>query len=133
MRLKLKENPREWQKFTAVTALLFGGIALMLRWRKVISIKVLIVVIAFLGAGLVACLILPGWFRGYYRTGRRISFAIGWVMGRALLSLFFLAVLTPFALIARISGKDLLKLKRNSNQTTYWQPAKVGEEFDREF
>jgi hypothetical protein len=133
MRLRLKENPREWQKFTAVTLLAIGAAAVMLRWRKLISTTVLVGALFIPAFLLILCLIKPHWFRGYYRGGMRFSFAIGQVMSRILLGIFFLLVLTTIALFARIMGKDLLKLKRNPTTTTYWQPAQLSDQFDREF
>jgi len=41
MRLKLKEEPREWLKFTAVIALAAGIIGVLLYWRRAISQEVL--------------------------------------------------------------------------------------------
>ena len=58
MRLKLKENPREWQKFTAVTALLFTLVALALWRRQIVPATVFITVSALSSAGLLICLVL---------------------------------------------------------------------------
>lgn len=54
-------------------------------------------------------------------------------MSVVLLGLFFHCVLTPLALIMRLIGVDLLKLKRDPSAVIYWQPAKPNERFDREF
>ena len=133
MRLKLKENPREWQKFAAVTALAFGLTLAMLRWRKLISTKAMFATLSIPAVVLVLCLIKPRLFRAYYRAGMGVSFVIGQVMSRVLLGIFFLLVLTPITLIVRILGKDILRLKRNPKATTYWQPARISDQFDREF
>ena len=133
MRLKLKEQPREWQKFTAAMAVALGVVAVLFRKRQIIPPMVLAVVLTLLGLALLLCLVRPRWFRPFYRAGMTLSWAIGRVMSTILLALFFLCVLTPLAFMARLLGKDLLKTKRNFLATTYWRPAKLNNQFDREF
>jgi|HubBroStandDraft_5_1064220.scaffolds.fasta_scaffold1326856_1 hypothetical protein len=49
----------------------------------------------------------------------------GWrFLGRGLLLLFFIAVLTPLGLVLRLAGKDALRLKRRRQAKTYWREAK---------
>ena len=127
MQLKLKENPREWLKFTAVMALLVSVLAFLL-YQKVFPM-----VLAFAVLALVVCAIRPRWFRGFYRAGMTVSFYIGQVMGRILLTILFLLVVTPMGLLLRLFGKDLLQLNRPAGATTYWRPAKTSNQFDRMF
>jgi len=68
-RLKLKENPREWQKFTASVAVLLAAATAALWKRQIISPPLLILVLIVLGLLLLACLIRPRWFRCFYRAG----------------------------------------------------------------
>jgi Saxitoxin biosynthesis operon protein SxtJ len=133
MRLCLKENPREWQKFTTATA--FGlGVASTLLWRRhLIGRAAYYPVIGLLILALVTCLVRPRWFRSFYRGGMRAGFAVGQVVGRILLTLIFFALLTPLALVARLLGKDPLKLKPNARASTFWQPARPEDDFDRQF
>jgi len=133
MRLKLKEQPREWQKFTAAMAVALGVVAVLFRKRQIIPPMVLAVVLTLLALALLLCLVRPRWFRPFYRAGMTLSWAIGRVMSTILLALFFLCVLTPVGLAARLLGKDWLKTKRNPLATTYWLPAKSNNQFDREF
>ena len=127
MRLKLKESPREWLKFTAVMALLVSVLSFLL-YRRVFPI-----VLGVSLAALVVCALRPRWFRGFYRGGMTVSFHIGQVMGRILLTVFFLIVVTPMGLLLRLFGKDLLQLKRPVDANTYWRQAKTSDEFDRMF
>ena len=127
MQLKLKESPREWLKFTAVMALLMSVLSFVL-YRPAFPIV--------LGLGIVAlivCALRPRWFRGFYRAGMTVSFHIGQVMGRIMLTILFLLVVTPMGLLLRLFGKDLLQLKRPAGATTYWRPAKTSNQFDRMF
>ena len=133
MRLKLKEEPREWLKFTAVIALAAGIIGVLLYWRRAISQEVLTGWIGLLALVLLLCWVRPRWFRSFYRSGMTLNFLMGQFMGRVILTLFFLFIVTPLGLFLRLLGKDLLKLKRNPAATTYWQPAKTSNQFDQQF
>jgi len=133
MKLKLKENPREWQKFTGVFALLILAVTFSLFRRRILPIEA---VAAALGFGIVlvlAALIQPRWFRPLYRRGMTVSFHIGQFMGKILLSIFFLVVVTPLGILLRLCGKDLLQLKANSGATSYWQPARNSKNFEQQF
>ena len=133
MKLKLQENPNEWRKFTAVMAGALAVIAWLLHARKVLPRESIFGVWVVLAVTLVVGLVVPRWFRGFYRAGMTVSFHIGQVMGKVLLTFFFLFLLTPLSLLLRLLGQDLLKLKRNKTATSYWQPAKTNREFDRLF
>jgi hypothetical protein len=130
---KLKENPKEWWKFTAVMALALAVVAAMLQRRKIISREMLFGVIGLLALALLGCALRPKWFRGFYRAGMTISFHAGQVIGGVLLTIFFLAVLTPIGLGLRLLGKDLLRLKRRPGARSYWLSARTTNRFDRQF
>jgi hypothetical protein len=133
MRLRLKENPREWQKFTAAICMACG-VAATLCWRRhVLGQTAYLLVLALPLTVLLTCLVRPRWYRGFYRGGMTVSFTIGQAMGQVLLALLFLFALTPLAIVLRLLGKDPLKIKRDIHAATYWQAARPGDEFDREF
>lgn len=48
----------------------------------------------------------------------KLAEGMGWVMSKVLLSIVFYIFLFPIALLARMSKKDVLQLKRKSD--TYW-------------
>ena len=133
MRLKLKENPREWLKFTAVIGFMLALLAMVLQRRRAISGQTLLAIIAMLSLAILVCWARPRWFRGLYRVGMTVSFHIGQVVGAVLLTIFFLCVLTPLGLLLRLMGKDLLKLKRDQSAESYWQSAKTARHLDRQF
>lgn len=133
MQLKLKENPREWLKFTVVMAVAAAVIAVILNRRGIIDRQILQLIGIVLVFTLMACSARPRWFRGFYRAGMTASFHIGQVMGRVLLTLFFLLAVTPLGWLLRLCGKDILHLKRNRSAASYWQPAKSSTQFDRQF
>lgn len=132
MKLKLKEDPREWLKFTAVMALVAGLIVVVLLRRHVLSARASLGIGIALGASVIVCWRRPQWFRGFYRGGMAASFRLGQILGWVWLTLFFLFVLTPLGVALRICGKDLLGLRR-PNTGTYWNPSKTNERFDRQF
>ena len=133
MKLKLKEEPREWLKFTAVMALALGILGALLHLRKAINRQTLLVWFGLLFLLLLLCWIRPRSFRAFYRGGMTLSFHLGQIIGKVILAVFFLLVVTPVGLLLRALGKDLLKLKRDPAATTYWQPAKSCSQFDRQF
>ena len=131
--LRLKENPREWQKFVAVMGVVANLVAWLPWWRGQLPLAVPVVVTALALLALVAALFQPQWFRGFYRGGMKVSFQIGQVIGKVMLTIFFFAVVTPMGLLLRLLGKDLLQLKRRTDDKTWWRPAKNNREFDRMF
>ena len=133
MKLKLQENPNEWRKFTAVMTGVLALVAWLLHASKVLPREPMWGALAVLAVALVVSLMVPRWFRKFYRAGMTVSFQVGQVMGKVLLTVFFLLLLTPLGLLLRLLGKDLLKLKRDRTATSYWHPAKTNREFDRLF
>ena len=131
--LRLKEKPLEWIKFTAVMGLALNGV-LFLLWRKGVVPGVLCwVAVGVALAAIVVAMIRPHWFRGFYRGGMTLSFQVGQIIGKVILTLFFFTIVTPMGLLLRLMGKDLLQLKRTPEKKTYWQKAKNNREFDRMF
>jgi hypothetical protein len=130
--LRLKENPREWQKFVAVMGTAANLVVWMLWWRGRLPIAVPVGVVALALMVLIAALIRPCWFRGFYRAGMTVSFHIGQVVGKVLLTVFFFLFLTPLGLLLRLMDKDMLQLRR-SPAKTWWQPARNNRDFDRMF
>lgn len=133
MKVRLKEDPKEWRKSTLLTVLALAGLSSILCWRGVLSIPgwratLLVLVLASLSA-----LFFPRWFRGYYRVSTRFGFWLSLVLARVILTLLFLFVITPLGLIFRLSGKDALRLKRSGSSLSYWNSAKPASPLDRLF
>jgi hypothetical protein len=131
--LRLKENPREWQKFVAVMGVAANLVAWLSWWRGKIPLPVPVTAASLAIVALMVALIQPRWFRGFYRGGMTVSFQIGQVIGKVMLTLFFFVVVTPLGLLLRLLGKDLLGVKQNPADKTWWRPAKNSREFDRMF
>ena len=131
--LRLKEKPIEWIKFTAVIGLVVNIVLWLLWWKEEVAIAAPITTAAIALLAVVIAILRPYWFRGFYRGGMTVSFQIGQVIGKILLTLFFFIFVTPLGLLLRLFGKDLLLLKKVPDQNTYWHPAKKNREFDRMF
>jgi hypothetical protein len=131
--LRLKEKPSEWQKFVAVMGTVANLIVWMLWWRGRLPLAAGVTVAALAVLALVAALVQPRWFRGFYRGGMTVSFHIGQVIGKVMLTLFFFVLVTPLGWLLRLCGKDLLELKRKPDEQTWWRPARNSREFDRMF
>lgn len=133
MQLKLKEDPREWQKFTVVMAVLVAALSFVACHRAWITRNAWFALLGVVLLAVILSLIFPRLFRSFYRAGMTASFHVGQVMGKVLLTLLFLLVVTPLGLLLRLMGKDLLRLKRDPAAGTFWQSAKCSNNFDRMF
>jgi hypothetical protein len=133
MKLRLKEDPKEWRKSVLLTVVGLAVISSVLRWRGVLlgSTWACVLAVAAITAGL--CWLRPRWFRGYYRFSLRVGFAVSQVIGRVVLFLIFLLLVTPLALVFRIAGKDALGLKRRKGVKSYWNTARPLTPLDRMF
>jgi hypothetical protein len=133
MKLKLKENPREWQKHLLVLIVIFDALLTILLSRGVMPATFYRGVQPVLALVLAAGLWRPGWFRGFYRAGMTVNHYVGLTMGRVLLTVFFFVVVTPLGLLLRATGRDLLKLRRLPPGGSYWQKCRPPSSFDRMF
>jgi MFS family permease len=131
--LKLKEKPIEWIKFTAVIGFVVNAVLWLLWKREGLPIAVPMAAACVAVLAVITASFRPYWFRGFYRGGMTVSFQIGQVIGKVLLTLFFFIFVTPLGLLLRLLGKDLLLLKKIPDDKTYWHPAKNNREFDRMF
>jgi hypothetical protein len=118
-------------KFALAWLLVLTGMTVWLWTRGMISADGSYGMLALLLLTLLVCLSRRRWLRQPYRLGMSAGYFVGQVIGRFLLLLFFLAVLTPLGLLLRLIGKDLLGLKKKT--TTYWHPPRATDRLDRLF
>lgn len=133
MRLRLKEDQREWRKFGLVLVLVLaglGGLAWGVGWVPEVGFQVGLGVLA---AALAAGALRPRWIRPLYRGAMTASFYAGQVMGRVVLVLIFFVLVIPLGWCLRLLGKDLLHLRRQPQRTTYWEAARPAGSLDRLF
>jgi hypothetical protein len=124
MRLRLKEDPKEWRNFALLCCGMVSLVVSLGSWRGFLSkpwVVASIVIVVIIAAW---ALIQPVAFRGLYRVAMTVSFAIGQVLGKVILGLVYLLVVTPMGWGLCLSGKDLLQMHRGKNQDSYWKPAR---------
>src|SRR4051794_4227794 len=112
---KLKEDPREWFKFMAGVCLaaLIAGLLLLRAGR--VGKEAIWWLAAVVTLSLLVAVLKPASIRPIYRVGMTLGFYVGHVVTRVLLTFMFLLFLTPFGILLRLFGKDLLALKRRSD------------------
>jgi hypothetical protein len=133
MKLKLKEDPKEWRKAALMSALGLALMSSLLRWRHILPTAVWGLILCLLGLMAASALAQPRWFRGYYRFTARFGFGLSRWAGYVMLALFFFLVITPLGLILRVLGKDPLRLRRPANVATYWSTVRGKSSLDRLF
>jgi hypothetical protein len=86
-----------------------------------------------LGVVAICAVLQPRWFRGWYRLSLRLGFYSSQFVGRCVLAVFFVFIITPLGFMLRLAGKDALQLKRPHNAATYWHQSKDYGPLDRLF
>jgi hypothetical protein len=123
-------SSRELRRFGLVT----GGVALALVVLRLGRHQAGRPVWALAGAGALLTLtglLSPRGLRPIHAGWMRLAALLGWINTRLLLSLFFFAVLTPLALLARLFGHDPLRRRRSSSAASYWIARAAADERDR--
>lgn len=64
--------------------------------------------------------VLPGVLKPVYIVWMSLAIVLGFVVSNVLLTVFFFVVITPVGLLARLAGKDFLRLKLHRSATSYW-------------
>lgn len=131
--LRLSEKPLEWIKFTAVIGVAVNAVLGLLWWKGALPGVICLTAAGAALAVVVAASLHPNGFRSFYRGGMTLSFQIGQIIGKVLLTGFFFIIVTPMGLLLRLLGKDLLQLKKTPGKNTYWHQAKNNRHFDRMF
>jgi hypothetical protein len=133
LKLRLKEDPREWRKTVLLTVLGLAVLSSLLRWRHVLQQRSWLFVLAALAVVALLAVVQPRWFRGFYRVSVRVGFWLSQVVARVVLAILFFLVLAPLGFLFRLLGKDALRLKPSREATTYWVKAKENSPLDRLF
>ena len=131
---QLKTGDSELRKFGLLVGGVFAafGVIVLLRHKAHYPY--------FLWPGLALALlgaVLPRVLKYIYVAWMSVAFVLGFVIAHLILGVFFLLVITPIGLAARICGKDFLKLKLDRRAASYWIPrerrAKSPADYERQF
>jgi hypothetical protein len=133
MKLKLKEEPKEWRKAAWMSALGLALMSSLLRWRRVLPATAWALLLCLLAALAVAAALRPRWFRGYYRFSTKLGFGFSRMAGYAVLAFLFFIVITPLGLVLRMLGQDPLRLRRPTGAESYWAEVRGQSSLDRLF
>jgi Saxitoxin biosynthesis operon protein SxtJ len=99
--------------FTVVFSLLT---VLLIVWDNTAWPVSLAVALAFLGL----TAFVPNWLRPLNRMWLRFGLALHAIVSPLILIVLFFVVITPVGVVARLAGKDFLRLKFDREATTYW-------------
>ena len=117
--LPLNPSTRTLRQFAGLWILFMAGLAV---WQYAVHARTgLAVVLAALAVtvGPVG-LVSPRLIKPVFVTWLTLAFPIGWVISRIILMILFWGVITPIAVVMRLSGRDVLGLRRQPGTTTYW-------------
>jgi len=113
----IKTGKKDIRSFSVTFAIIFLIIAGFLYYQEKDSFQLFIYLAgSFSGLGF----ILPIVLKPVYMIWMIFAVILGWFMTRVILSLLFYLIITPIGLFLRILGKDLLGLKEEKNQKSYW-------------
>jgi len=114
---KIKSSKKELCSFGITLGVFFGLLAGFLIWRnKPHSFIWLGVSIFFLGFGFLA----PQLLKPIQKVWMTLALLMGWVMTRVILTVLYFGVITPIALLAKLSGKFFLDTAFRSGMKSYW-------------
>lgn len=118
--IQFSPTERTLRQFAGIFVAVFGvltAVELLLRDRPTLGMAYGAVAIVVGGLGVVR----PSAVRPLFVGWSIVAFPIGWVVSTAILALLFYGLFTPIGLVFRLSGRDLLALRRRST-VTYWMP-----------
>src|SRR6476660_6455966 len=99
------------RQFSALCLLVFGGMWAWPAWHGRAGTASVILAVAGAVVG-IAGLVQPSLVRWIYTAWMAVAFPIGWAVSRAMLAILFYLVITPIAVVFRMTGRDVLRLRR---------------------
>ena len=131
---QLKTGDRDLRKF----GLLVGGVFAALGVIVLLRHKTHYPYFLWPGVLLIAFgAVVPRALKYVYLAWMSVAFVLGFVISHLILGLFFFLVITPIGLVARLAGKDFLRLKLDPKAESYWIPrerkAESPADYERQF
>ena len=116
---KVEKAKVELQKFGLVMTIPLAIIGGVLLWRgKPTAPYFLVAASLFLISGL----FFPNFLKPIERIWMRFAEFMSAIMTRIILTLTFYLIITPFGLVLKIVGKDILKKNIDKSSPSYWVP-----------
>ena len=122
----IKSEKSDLRKFGLTVGIVLMIIAGLLFWKEKESSQI------FFGVGaiiLLTTITIPVILKPVYSIWMVFGIIIGWIMTRIILSLLFYIILTPIGLVLRLFGKQVLELRWNKSEQSYWN-YRIKENFD---
>jgi len=113
------------RKFGYVVA---GALLFITAFQYILKHKQDVIIFAIAIILLLFTLLKPIWLTYLRLVWDKIGHVLGIINTYILLTIFYIFILTPLGLVMRLFGKDVLKLKRSSAQSTYWETTPITEE-----
>ena len=113
----IKSEKSDLRKFGLTVGIVLMIIAGLLFWKEKESSQI------FFGVGaiiLLTTITIPVILKPVYSIWMVLGIIIGWIMTRIILSLLFYIILTPIGLVLRLFGKQVLELRWNKSEQSYW-------------
>lgn len=86
--------------------------------RPALALVIAVLAVSIGSMGVVS----PRAIRPVFVGWMKVAWPVGWVVSRVILGTIFYAIITPVAVVFRLTGRDILGLKRRADRATYWQP-----------
>ena len=119
--IDLNPSSRILRQFAAVWLIVVGAIALN-QWLVRGNPRVGIALLAIAVVASTLALLRPRFIRPVFLACTVATFPIGWLVSQVLLLTLFAIVITPVALLFKITGRDRLGRRRTPERPTYWKP-----------
>ncbi len=140
VKLNWKPSPKELRQFGAIFGigfLLIGLAKYFWIWNRLFERDEKLGTILILTGVVVGAIGLTGTKLAlpFYWFWFGIAFVLGNIMSRIVITLIYYGVITPMGLVARLSGRDKLQLKKRAVQS-YWQDISLPsdpEKYKRQF
>jgi len=135
MARKVRSEESQARRFGVILSVLLLALAGYLAWR---DHGLRVGLAAGAAAAVLTCTLaaFPIWLWAF-RYWMKLAEALGWVMTRVLLSVFFYLALTPMAILMRLFGKRPLDLAWRDGRTSTWidkpAPESTIERYQRQF
>lgn len=114
---QLKTGQRELRNFGLLVGGVFLALGFLLRHKPWYPWLLAPGAVLMLGGA-----VLPRALKPVYIVWMSLALVLGFVVSHVVLTLFFFLVITPVGLVARLAGKDFLRLKLDPKASTYWIP-----------
>ena len=113
----IKTGKKDIRSFGVTIGIILLIVAGFLFYKEKESFQLFIYIAgSFISLGFLVPIIL----KPIYLVWMIFAVILGWFMTRIILSLLFYLVVTPIGLVLRLLGKDLLELKKQEVQGSYW-------------